>query len=203
LAHEVDETALIASTLAALNASMLTYKGRSCTATSNCTDTAKDAGLASGAYAATTKAKIAYDKLALLVTAVGKCTPGNSVAWTGGDCTTGTQAGAVTGLVKFALRKKLAVDDIATSKATRETYLDAYCRAAQTLGAVAGAITGGTEYYARANPGVRTDYLFTAAISGSSNLTSDTYYRGANGWTFETLGDVLDETAYRAGANNG
>lgn len=186
---------------------MLTYKGRTCTATSNCTDVAKDTGLAAGSYAATTKAKIAYDKLALLETAVGKCTPTNSSAWLGGACTAqadpATQAGAVTGLVKFALRKKLAVDDIATSKATRETYLDAYCRAAQTLGAVTGAITGGTEYYARANPGVRTDYLFTAAISGSSNLTSDTYYRGASGWTFETLGDVLDETAYRAGANNG
>jgi hypothetical protein len=188
---------------------MLTYKGRACTTSAAVCDaaTTKDDGLASGAYAATTKAKIAYDKLALLETAVGKCTPTNSSAWLGGACTAqadpATQAGAVTGLVKFALRKKLAVDDIATSKATRETYLDAYCRAAQTLGAVTGAITGGTEYYARANPGVRTDYLFTAAISGSSNLTSDTYYRGANGWTFETLGDVLDHTAYRAGANNG
>jgi hypothetical protein len=133
---------------------------------------------------------LASQKLALLVTAVGKCTP-SSGAWLGGACT-----GTVSGLVKFALRKKLAVDDAATSKANRETYLDAYCRAAQTLGAADAVIKAGTEYYARANPGVRTDYLFTAV---PGNLTDDTTYRTS--WSFETLGAVVTEAGYRAGAN--
>lgn len=202
LSHEGEETALVASTMADLNASMALYKGRitSGVRTADNFDVGK---ISSTPFGTGTAALLASQKLALLVTAVGKCTPSNSSAWLGGACTAqadpATQAGTATGLVKYALRKKLAVDDAATSKANRETYLDAYCRAAQTLGAADAVIKAGTEYYARANPGVRTDYLFTAT---PSNLINDTDYRGSSGWSFETLGDVVTEAGYRAGANS-
>ena len=191
LSHEGEETALVASTMADLNASMDLYKGRitSGVRTADNFDVGK---ISSTPFGAGSAALLASQKLALLVTAVGKCTP-SSGSWLGGACT-----GTVSGLVKFALRKKLAVDDAATSKANRETYLDAYCRAAQTLGAADAVIKAGTEYYARANPGVRTDYLFTAT---PANLINDTDYRGSGGWSFETLGDMVTEAGYRAGVN--
>jgi len=115
----------------------------------------------------------------------------------------GTCGGTTTGLVKWALRKKSAVDAITTSTAKRETYLDAFCKAAQTLGAPDADIKNGKEYYARANPGVRLDFLFTTAMSTNANQISDTFYWGSSGWTFESLGArVTAEKSQPAMADN-
>lgn len=181
--HESDETALVTSTLATLNAAMGVYKGRA-----NSSTTAKDTGKTAGSYTAGSKAKLAATALTNLETAVGKCTPTGGAAWDGGQCP--SNATSLTGLVRFALRKKLGVDNVTTSKATRETYLDAYCRAAQTLGAADADIKSGKEYYGRANPGVRNDFLFTATVGANGNAArkDDTTYRST--WAFETLGAV-------------
>lgn len=171
---------------------MATWKGRAnAGGTIAVQDAAgEDAGLT--VFAAGTKAKLEETALATLTTAVGTCTMLNvasaAVAWTGGQCT-GTSTTALTGLVRYALRKKLGVDAIATTKAQRETYLDAYCRASQSLGTTAADMTAGKEYYARANPGKRLDFDFSATIT---DLTGALY---KTQWTWETLGDPMAPTA--------
>jgi len=178
-----------------MNSAMTTWKGAQAAAV---VAGAVNAGAAAGSEAG--KMGATKTKLTALQKAVGTCTTLGvaAVLELGGTC-----GGTTTGLVKWALRKKSAVDAITTSTAKRETYLDAFCKAAQTLGAPDADIKNGKEYYARANPGVRTDFLFTAAMSTSANQISDTYYWGASGWTFEDLGDrVTAEKSVPAMADN-
>jgi len=149
--HHGLEVTLATNKLAAMNSAMATWKGRL-----NSSTTTEDPGKAAGAYLAASKAGLEATALTNLGTAIGKCVP-TTGSWTGGAC-----VGVASGLVKFALRKKLGVDNIAKAKATRETLLDAYCRASMTLGTTAADLAAGKEYYARANPGKRLDFDFSA-----------------------------------------
>lgn len=126
--HLTRETTLQTTKLAAMNTAMGTWKGRN-TPTDQ---TIEDVGKASTAYAAGSKAKEEETALANLKTAVGSCAR-TSPAWDGGLCEGGTTP-TTTGLVKYALRKKKGVDLATKAVATRETLLDAYCRASMTLG---------------------------------------------------------------------
>lgn len=199
ISHYNLEVTLSATKLAAMNAAMATWKGRN-NAAGATEDATEDTGKTS-AYPANTKAKLEETALTNLTTAVGKCTmlddsssgSAVAVAWTGGQCT-GTAADKLTGLVKYALRKKLGVDAIATTKAQRETYLDAYCRASQTLGTTAADMTAGKEYYSRANPGKRLDFDFSATVT---DLTGALY---KTEWTWETLGVPIIPAAAGASA---
>lgn len=173
---------------------MTNWKGRA-TATASST-TVVDAGRsgvagATTAFVAGKPSALLATALTNLTTAVGKCTPASGTwAAASADIKANCTGGAATNLVKYALRKKLGVDNLATSKASRETYLDAYCRAAQQVGAPDADIKDGKAYWSRANPGVRLDFKFTAAVSSNNNALrkNDTLYLTT--WTFETLGAV-------------
>lgn len=184
--HLTRETTLQTTKLAAMNTAMGTWKGRN-TPTDQ---TIEDVGKASTAYAAGSKAKEEETALANLKTAVGSCAR-TSPAWDGGLCEGGTTP-TTTGLVKYALRKKKGVDLAAKAVATRETLLDAYCRASMTLGTSDTDLKAGKEYYARANPGKRLDFDFSTTVA---NLTNDTY---KTTWTWETLGAPVAATGNAA-----
>jgi hypothetical protein len=176
--HHGLEVTLATAKLATLNAAMGTWKGRA-----NALTNAEDTGKTAGTYAVGSKAKLEETALTNLTTAVGKCT--STPTWTGGQCVGTSGSPTATGLVKYALRKKLGVDNITKAKANRETYLDAYCRASQTLGTTAADLAAGKEYYSRANPGKRLDYDFSAAQT-TAQLSTGTAYKTS--WTWETLG---------------
>jgi len=168
---------------------MTNWKGRA-TSTASST-TVVDAGKTSS-FAAGKPSALLATALGNLNTAVGVCTPAASLAWTAAtaDVKANCTGGVANNLVKYAMRKKLGVDALATSKASRETYLDAYCRAAQQVGAPDADIKDGKAYWSRANPGVRLDFKFTTAVSSDTNplRKNDTLYLTT--WTFETLGAV-------------
>lgn len=171
---------------------MTNWKGRAAaTASSTTVVDAGRTGAAGSAFVANKPSALLATALTNLTAAVGKCTP-NAGTWAAAtaDIKANCTGGTATNLVKYALRKKLGVDNLATSKASRETYLDAYCRAAQQVGAPDADIKDGKAYWSRANPGVRLDFLFTAAVSsdGNSARKNDTLYLTT--WTFETLGAV-------------
>lgn len=127
----------------------------------------------------------------------------------GAACATTVSGGTTTkrapgGLARFAMRKAEATAAIQVSKNRRETYLDAFCRAAQTLGAPDADIKNGKEYYARANPGVRTDFLFTTKVGATGDTApagrfSDVDYWKADGtgWMFEDLGARMAATLFK------
>jgi hypothetical protein len=211
IAHVTDEENLVKAAVDTMNAAMVAWKGGM-----SVTPTAGTGAIDTGKTASNEIAKFKdeVDAKAALATAVGTCKTkvGAAAATTadlaiGGTCAT-TVASSVTtarapgGLAKFAMRKKEATDAIQISKNRRETYLDAFCRAAQTLGAPDADIKNGKEYYARANPGVRTDFLFTTKIgadsdSGTSGRFSDTEYWAASGWMFEDLGARMAATLFK------
>lgn len=172
---------------------MTNWKGRATATASSTTvvDQGRTGGAGTAAFVANKPSALLATALTNLTTAVGKCTPGSGTwAAASADIKATCKNGTAIGLVKYALRKKLGVDTLATSKASRETYLDAYCRAAQQVGAPDADIKDGKAYWSRANPGVRLDFLFTANVSSDNNAlrrNNDLYLAT---WTFETLGAV-------------
>ena len=127
-----------------------------------------------------------------LISAVGTCgNTAEALVWVSSGGTCASADTKATALVRSGLRKKLGVDALATAIASRETYLDAYCRAAQQVGATDADIKAGKAYWSRANPGSRLDFKFAAAVgsdSGPGLVTrkNDTLYLST--WTWETLG---------------
>lgn len=206
IAHVTDEENLVKAAVDTMNAAMVAWKGGMAV-----TPTAGTGAIDTGKTASNEIAKFKdeVDAKAALATAVGTCKTASATVdlAIGGTCAT-TVASSVTtarapgGLAKFAMRKKEATDAIQISKNRRETYLDAFCRAAQTLGAPDADIKNGKEYYARANPGVRTDFLFTTKIgadtdTGTTGRFSDTEYWAASGWMFEDLGARMAATLFK------
>jgi len=213
-AHVTDEENLVKAAVDTMNAAMVAWKGGMSptpTAGTGAIDTGKTASNEIAKFGAEVSAKAA------LATAVGTCKSkvGAAAASTadlaiGGTCATATVSSVETkrapgGLAKFAMRKKEATDAIQVSKNRRETYLDAFCRAAQTLGAPDADIKAGKEYYSRANPGVRTDFLFTAKVgadsdTGTSGRFSNVAYANfgvTGGWMFEDLGARMAATEFK------
>lgn len=146
-----------------------------------------------------------------LIAAVGTC--GNTAAgvtWVAANGVCDSQDTKATKLVRSGLRKKLGVDALATAISSRETYLDAYCRAAQQVGATDADIKAGKAYWSRANPGSRLDFKFAAAVgsdysgsNASANTTrkNDTLYLST--WTWETLGAPIAAIKINNSANTG
>lgn len=184
-----DEKALETTTLATLNAAMANWKGRAGSST-----TAVDAGKTGGAndaFAANKPSALLKTALSNLTSAVGVCTPASG-AWSAAnaDIKANCTGGTATNLVKYAMRKKLGVDNLATSKLSRETYLDAYCRAAQQVGAPDADIKDGKAYWSRANPGVRLDFNFSAAVGADASNDRKGNAAYLTAWKWELLGDV-------------
>ena len=172
---------------------MTNWKGRATATASSTTvvDAGRTGGAGTAAFVANKPSALLATALTNLTTAVGECTP-SSGAWAAqtADIKANCTGGTATGLVKYALRKKLGVDTLATSKASRETYLDAYCRAAQQVGAPDADIKDGKAYWSRANPGVRLDFIFTANVSSDNHADRKNNTLYLTTWTFETLGAV-------------
>lgn len=162
------------------------------------TNTAFTAGKASALL------KTAQDNL---IAAVGTCgNTAEAAVWVSSGGTCASADTKATALVRSGLRKKLGVDALATAISSRETYLDAYCRAAQQVGATDADIKAGKAYWSRANPGSRLDFKFAAAVgsdSGPGLVTrkNDTLYLST--WTWETLGAPIAAIKINNSANTG